>query len=25
VRTIRRGPDGFGFWPITSAPAGAAH
>ena len=25
VRTIRRGPDGLGFWPITSAPAGGAH
>ncbi len=25
VRTIRRGPDGLGFWPITSVPAGGAH
>jgi cytochrome bd ubiquinol oxidase subunit I len=25
VRTIRRGPDGLGYWPITSAPAGGAH
>jgi cytochrome bd ubiquinol oxidase subunit I len=25
VRTIRRGPDGLGFWPITSVPASGAH
>jgi cytochrome bd ubiquinol oxidase subunit I len=25
VRTIRRGPEGLGYWPLQAAPAGAPH